>query len=187
MKLKTHFPLFAATLTTVSVFCAPDLLCAGVSGQNAAGSQSVSGTTQHGPEASGQTNPAGGVTDVDILSDTHGVDFNPYLHGILNKIYGQWVGLLPEEAHKPTLAKGETDVRFTISPDGNIASMHLDANTHDDQLNHAAWGAISGAQQFPPLPAAFTGPNLELRIHFRVNLMPSTHDGTPPGELHPGV
>jgi TonB family protein len=105
----------------------------------------------------------------DVLSDTQGVNFQPYIQRILRLIYQQWIPLLPEEARPPLNKRGTTQVRFTINPDGTIAAMHLDGSSHDDALNRAAWGSITGVGQFPPLPKQFHGPNLELRIHYLVN------------------
>lgn len=106
---------------------------------------------------------------VDILSDTQGVNFQPYLQRILRQIYEQWIPLIPEEAQPPLSKQGTTLIRFTINADGTISAMHLDGSTHDDALNRAAWGSITGVGQFPPLPKEFHGPNLELRIHYLVN------------------
>ena len=106
---------------------------------------------------------------VDILSDTQGVNFQPYLQRILREIYEQWIPLIPEEAQPPLRKQGGTLIRFTINADGTIAAMNLDGSTHDDALNRAAWGSITGVGQFPPLPKEFHGPNLELRIHYLVN------------------
>jgi TonB family protein len=105
----------------------------------------------------------------EVLSDTQGVNFQPYLARIMREIYEQWIPLIPEEARPPLRKQGMTMVRFTINPDGTIAAMHLDGSTHDDSLNRAAWGSITGVGQFPPLPKEFHGPNLELRIHYLVN------------------
>ena len=107
---------------------------------------------------------------VDILSDTEGVDFNPYLQKILREIYETWLPLIPEEARPPLNKQGEALIRFTIMPDGTIGTnMHLDGSTHDDAINKSCWGSITGVGQFPPLPKQFHGPNLELRIHYLVN------------------
>jgi TonB family protein len=106
----------------------------------------------------------------DILSDTQGVNFEPYMQRIIRLIYTQWIPLLPEEARPPLNKRGTTQIRFTINADGTIAAMHLDGSTHDDALNRAAWGSITGVGQFPPLPKQFHGPNLELRIHYLVNV-----------------
>ena len=116
-----------------------------------------------------QTGPGNQASSVDILSDTRGVDFAPYFKQLLPMIYKSWLPLIPEEARPPRYLKGETIIRFTINPDGKLAAMHLDASTRQVKLDRAAWGAITSIKQFPPLPAAFDGPNLELRIHFKVN------------------
>ena len=113
------------------------------------------------------SNPLGG--GIDILSDTQGVDFDPYLRRIIADIKRNWLPLIPEEARPPISKQGETYIRFTINPDGNIAVMHLDGSTHDVAIDHSCWSAIVSEGQFPPLPSQFHGPNLELRIHFLVN------------------
>ncbi|HTV08652.1 MAG TPA: TonB C-terminal domain-containing protein [Candidatus Aquilonibacter sp.] len=109
---------------------------------------------------------------VEILSDTQGVDFNPYIRRILADIYNNWLPLIPEECKPPLSKQGETLVRFSILPDGRIGGMWLDGSTHDDAINRSAWGSITSEGQFPPLPAQFHGPNLELRIHYYVNKEP---------------
>ena len=111
-------------------------------------------------------------TGVDILSDTMGVDFDPYLKKIIREIYNTWLPLIPEEARPPLNKQGETLIRFTILPDGRIGAMNLDGSTHDQAIDRAAWGSITGVGQFPPLPKEFHGPNLELRIHYLVNKNP---------------
>jgi TonB family protein len=111
-------------------------------------------------------------TGVDILSDTMGVNFDPYLKKIIREIYNTWLPLIPEEARPPLNKQGETLIRFTILPDGRIGAMNLDGSTHDQAIDRAAWGSITGVGQFPPLPKEFHGPNLELRIHYLVNKNP---------------
>jgi len=106
---------------------------------------------------------------VDILSDTQGADFQPYLREVLRQIDAQWLTLMPEEAKPPQNQKGATSIRLTINPDGKITAMNLEGPLHDAALHRAAWGAITGVEKFPALPKEFHGPDLELRIHFRVN------------------
>lgn len=111
-------------------------------------------------------------TGVDVLSDTMGVNFDPYLKRIIYEIYHTWLPLIPEEARPPLNKQGETLIRFTILPDGRIGAMTLDGSTHDQAIDRAAWGSITGVGQFPALPKEFHGPNLELRIHYLVNKNP---------------
>jgi outer membrane biosynthesis protein TonB len=106
---------------------------------------------------------------VQVLSDTQGVDFGPYIRRILSDIKRNWIPLIPEEARPPLNKQGETLIRFTILPDGRIAAMNLDASSQDTAIDRACWGGITGVGQFPPLPAQFKGPNLELRIDFLTN------------------
>jgi outer membrane biosynthesis protein TonB len=107
-------------------------------------------------------------SQVEILSDTLGVDFGPYIKRLLRILYNAWVPLIPEETRPPLNKEGSTLIRFTINPDGTLqpGGMHLDASTHDEPIDRAAWGAIVSVGQFPPLPKNFNGPNLQLRINF---------------------
>lgn len=136
--------------------------------------QAIHGATRGGTNGGGAVSHNRGGTSLgmgpaEILSDTQGVNFQPYLRRILQEIYDQWIPLIPEEARPPLRKSGVTMIRFTILPDGTIGAMHLDGSTHDDALNKAAWGSITSVGQFPALPSQFHGPNLELRIHYLVN------------------
>ncbi len=117
----------------------------------------------------GATRSPAGLGGAEILSDTMGVNFDPYLKRILREIYDVWIPQLPQEAYPPLNKQGVTQLRFIILPDGKIGGIVLEGSTHDDALNRAAWGSITGVGQFPALPAEFHGPNLTLRIHYLVN------------------
>jgi TonB family protein len=106
---------------------------------------------------------------VEILSDTLGVDFGPYIKRLLRILYDSWLPLIPEETRPPLNKEGNTLIRFTINKDGTVSAMHLDASTHDQAIDRAAWGSITGVGQMPPLPKNFNGPNLELRIDFIIS------------------
>ena len=135
--------------------------------------QAMQGSQSAGDDRSvgirGSNRGTGVGSGAEILSDTQGVNFQPYLQRIIRLIYAQWIPLLPEEARPPLNKRGTSQIRFTINPDGTIAAMHLDGSSHDVALDKAAWGSITGVGQFPPLPKQFHGPNLELRIHYLVN------------------
>lgn len=141
------------------------------------GSQSAG--SDRGVGISGGSRGANVQGGVDILSDTQGVNFQPYLGRIIRLIYEQWIPLLPEETRPPLNKSGFTALRITIMPDGNIHvqdgvhnGLVLDSSSHDEALDRAAWGSVTGVGQFPPLPKQFHGPNLELRIHYLVNIKP---------------
>jgi hypothetical protein len=146
-------------------------------GQKSAGDaiqQAARGSRNSEPGDYGSTGngqQGGAKEGYQIISDTQGVDFSKYIARLLADVKRNWLPLIPEECRPPLNKQGITGIRFTILPDGKIApnSMHLDYSTHDDAINRAGWGSITGLGQAQPLPKEFKGPNLELRIEFRIN------------------
>lgn len=135
--------------------------------RGARNSTGESGEYGNGPQRSG-----GAAMGTQILSDTQGVDFAKYLARLLADIKRNWLPLIPEECRPPLNKQGITGVRFTIGRDGSIQQMNLDYSTHDDAINRAAWGSIKALGSAQPLPPEFHGPNLELRVEFRINKDP---------------
>ena len=121
------------------------------------------------PSAKNDTKPTALSSGVEILTDTQGVDFGPYVRKALTIIKKNWLALIPEEARPPANMQGETLIRFSILPDGKISAMHLDGSSQHINIDRAAWGAITGVGQLPPLPTEFKGSHLELRIDFLTN------------------
>jgi outer membrane biosynthesis protein TonB len=110
---------------------------------------------------------------VDILSDTMGVDFGPYIQRVIYDTKKAWYPIIPEAAQPPLLKQGRVQIRFKIMPDGSVGpgSMHLEGASGDVSLDKAAWAAINYAG-YPPLPKNFKGPYLELRFIFLYNIRP---------------
>ena len=102
----------------------------------------------------------------DVLSDTQGVDFGPYLQRILQDVKDNWYRAIPESAE---MKKGKLQIEFAITKDGKVADMRLVATSNDVALDRAAWAGISASNPFPPLPSDFTGPYLALRFRFYYN------------------
>ncbi|MGH9616549.1 MAG: cell envelope integrity protein TolA [Acidobacteriaceae bacterium] len=109
------------------------------------------------------------ATDAEILSDTMGVDFGPYVHKIVDATQSMWDLLIPEAARPPLDKQGTVTIQFIIMPDGSIKQMQLVRPSGDVSLDRAAWGGITGAGPFPPLPKEFHGPYLALRFKFLYN------------------
>ena len=106
---------------------------------------------------------------IDILSDTQGVDFGPYLSRALQSIKENWYNLIPEEARAPLLKHGRVSIRFLILPNGKVAGLAVETPSGDVPLDRAAYGGITGSDPFSPLPHEFHGPYLALRIRFFYN------------------
>ncbi len=111
---------------------------------------------------------AGNKGSVDILSDTLGYNFGPYIQRVIFDTYRAWYPIMPEVSKPPISKQGKVLIRFTILKDGSIAGMHLEGPSGDVSLDRAAWGSITGGG-YPPLPKEFKGQNLELRFYFSYN------------------
>ena len=124
----------------------------------------------------GNSFPTGGgiKSNMDILSDTMGVDFGPYLSRVLHDVRQNWYQLIPEIARAPLMKKGRVAIEFAIMKDGSVAGMRLISPSGDVSLDRAAWGGITGSNPFPPLPNEFRGQYLALRFRFFYN--PDKHD-----------
>jgi TonB family protein len=107
--------------------------------------------------------------NLEILSDTMGVDFGPYLERVLHDVRQNWYAIIPEVARPPLMKKGKVSIQFAILKDGSVAGMRLDGPSGDVSLDRAAWGGITGSNPFPPLPHEFGGQYLALVFHFYYN------------------
>lgn len=107
--------------------------------------------------------------DVEITSDTMGVDFGPYLQRVLFRIKMNWYNLIPEVARPPMMKKGHLIIQFAILKNGRVAGMVLQLPSGDVYLDRAAWGGITASDPFDHLPGEFAGDYLGLRIKFIYN------------------
>ena len=108
-------------------------------------------------------------SQIDVLSDTMGVDFSAYLQRVLHDVRVNWYNLIPEVARAPMLKQGKVGIEFAILKDGSVAGMKLVLPSGDVSLDRAAWGGITGSNPFPQLPPEFRGQFLALRFHFYYN------------------
>jgi outer membrane biosynthesis protein TonB len=108
---------------------------------------------------------------VQILSDTEGVDFNPYITRLLATLKRNWLYVMPESARWD---KGVVFTAFQINRDGSVSAPDpiLERTSGKQPLDNAAMSAIRASNPFEPLPSAFHGPYLRLRIAFIYNIPP---------------
>ncbi len=107
--------------------------------------------------------------NLEVLSDTQGVDFGPYLSRVLQAVRMNWYAIIPESARPPLLKRGKVSIQFVILPNGKVAGLTYTGSSGDIALDRAAWGGITASDPFSPLPSAFHGPYLALRFHFYYN------------------
>jgi TonB family protein len=132
------------------------------------------------PKNSGISRAAGGL---EVLSDTQGVDFGPYLSKVVAAIRKNWYSLVPEEAKPPELKAGRVAIEFAILPDGRVTGMKLTGQSGDVVLDRAAWGGITASNPFAPLPSEYHGPYLALRFNFYYN--PKKMPSNDPSQSNP--
>jgi TonB family protein len=158
MKLVT-FLLFSSFVFGQTTTPSPDLKAQ--SAASSADQKNQSRAFGLGIDASGRHT---GV--IDILSDTRGVDFGPYLNQSMDAVRENWYHLIPKCAE---MMKGRLAIEFAIQRDGCIVDMRLVATSGETVLDRAAWGSITAANPFPALPEEFKGPHLALRFRFQYN------------------
>jgi TonB family protein len=104
--------------------------------------------------------------NLEVLSDTQGVDFGPYLQRILQDVKENWYHLIPESAE---MKKGKLAIEFAIMKDGRVQGLRVVVPSGDVALDRPAYGAITASDPFPPLPSEFNGQYLSLRFRFYYN------------------
>jgi TonB family protein len=125
-----------------------------------------SGGYGYGQGSSDRSQRFGGM---DILSDTQGVDFGPYLARIHPTVQRNWMLLEPVAARPPMMKHGKVTIRLIIMPDGKVVGMNIESSSGDVSLDRAAWGSLTASSPLPPLPSEFHGPYLELLCRFYYN------------------
>jgi TonB family protein len=125
-------------------------------GQQGDGGNFGLGTGAHGRQ----------MGNLEVLSDTMGVDFGPYLQRVLHDVRENWYNAIPESAQ---MKHGNLIIEFAITKDGQVAGMKLVTTSGDVPLDRAAWAGIQGSDPFPALPAEFGGQYLALRFRFFYN------------------
>jgi len=112
------------------------------------------------------------LDQAEILTDTMGVDFGPYLTRITQIVRQNWYSLMPPSVYPPILKQGKLAIEFVILKDGKVSGMAVRTSSGDVPLDRAAWGSITASTPFPPLPKEFPGQLLGLRFYYFYNLEP---------------
>ncbi len=141
--------------------------------KGAAANRGRYGGGESGDYGLGQSHGGAKALDqAEILTDTMGVDFGPYLTRVVQVVKANWYNLMPPSVYPPILKQGKLSIEFVIQKDGKVSNMTLHTSSGDVPLDRAAWGSITASTPFPPLPKEFPGQILGLRFYYFYNLQP---------------
>lgn len=103
-----------------------------------------------------------------ILSDTHGVDFRPYIIRVLTAVRRNWQAVIPESARLGR--RGVVTLQFAIARDGSVPRLVIAMASGTEALDRAAVAGVSASDPFPPLPSEYPGADLRLQLVFTYNM-----------------
>jgi outer membrane biosynthesis protein TonB len=113
------------------------------------------------------------MAPAEILTDTMGVDFGPYMTRIVQIVRENWYTLMPPSVYPPIRKQGKLALEFVIMKDGSVQGLVRDTTSGDVGLDRAAMASITASNPFPPLPKEFPGKLLGLRFYYFYNLDPT--------------
>jgi TonB family protein len=116
---------------------------------------------------------------MEILSDTGGVDFRPYMRRLHVTIEDHWYPLIPPSALPPTMKSGVVTLELSILKNGDLRELRVAQSSGDAEFDRAAWGAISTSAPLPVLPAEYSSESLRLRCKFFYNPSKTTKAAMP--------
>jgi TonB family protein len=98
------------------------------------------------------------------------VDFSDYMQRMLDTVRRNWYAVMPQSAILGE--RGRVLLRFHINADGSVPNGDpvREMGSGREPLDRAAVSSIRSSNPFEPLPPAFHGPYIEIRIIFLYNL-----------------
>ncbi len=102
-----------------------------------------------------------------LLTDSQGIDFAPYLRLILQIVKRNWETVMPEAARYGR--RGKVSIVFSITREGKVDKLVYNEQSGIDSYDRAAVAGISMSNPFPPLPGAFKGDHIAVQFNFAYN------------------
>ena len=65
------------------------------------------------------------IGPLEVLTDTMGVDFGPYLQRVIHDVRMNWYNVIPDSARSPVRKKGKVVIEFAILKDGSVVGMRI--------------------------------------------------------------
>ena len=124
---------------------------------------------QNAPAHPASPNKLLAAPDVEVLSDTSGVDLTMYLSNVVRTIRKNWYALMPLKARAPENKQGQVSIEFSILKDGRVTGITVKSSSGDDVIDRAALGSVKASSPLSPLPSELLAPSLMLHLRFQYN------------------
>jgi TonB family protein len=106
-------------------------------------------------------------SNLQLLSDSTGYDFKPYLIQVLAAVRRNWMAVIPESAKMGR--RGNVLIQFIIDRRGGVPKLVIATSSGTEAFDRAAVAGVSASNPFPPLPADFKGDQIRLQLSFNYN------------------
>ncbi len=101
---------------------------------------------------------------VEVLTETHGIDIQPYLNTMLERVRDEWYSAIHRYIKKPESRRGAVEVEFAVTRSGDVQDIKITKPAADD-LDRAVSEALKSVS-LPPIPKALPMEQLRFRFHF---------------------
>ena len=106
-------------------------------------------------------------SNLQLLSDSNGFDFKPYLMQVLASVRRNWMSVIPESVKMGR--RGQVLIQFIIDRHGTVPKLVIATSSGTESFDRAAVAGVSMSNPFPPLPPDFKGDQIRVQLAFRYN------------------
>jgi TonB family protein len=106
-------------------------------------------------------------SNLQLLSDSTGFDFKPYLIQVLASVRRNWMSVIPESVKMGR--RGQVLIQFIIDRKGGVPKLVIATSSGTEAFDRAAVAGVSMSNPFPPLPAEFKGDQIRVQLAFSYN------------------
>jgi TonB family protein len=102
-------------------------------------------------------------SNITLIGNPVGTDFKPYLKDLMEAIRKN---LMSSVGKLRVGQPKDVTLQLAISKDGSITEMNVASSSGDKALDQATRDGIAASSPLPPLPTAFKGQSLKMRLRF---------------------
>jgi len=130
----------------------------------------IHNATPQSSDSTGKAQKATGGATIEILTNTEGVDFAPFMRSVYGFIKREWFASMPPSVEQGD--KGIVAIQFRVRQDGKVPgdSLKVVSSSGKREFDDASLSAIRNVTPFDHLPSKFSQPFVEVRMTFYYNI-----------------